>query len=1110
MLVSDRENVTEGYQSRPKSILKLRENSTMPIVSGSQRKVSFYNHVELRRFEFTPSLTYSGEESETQYSDLPEVLSSEFDENPKEPSVANEASDSNDIGIDESTNNDDESMELTGQLNPTGYLADQVKENPLNVVNKSNDVTEEEPNNAQTETLITPTANDATPVSRDEPRDSHLLEQFRSATDPARKDTKRLDDDANNISFTMSPHQERQILFLPKMTPDLEFGSENTTAKKQNDSTLGKTAQFRPLEALQDYADSLRDSLFNDTANSSPPAETINNDPDQLDIQATDTERSEAVNEGEVEMELTQQVAVEWTEEVTMELTTQISQPGAHHDTIEKSNVETHNDTDKENNQDTNEKENEDPSEVTRKFTQEETMDFTQPVINRSMPEEEPMAIDKEIDESVNSEPKKSSESNNPKDSIVAQLLEDQEESTMELTTVFQQEAHMLSVVEEEDESEEERVEEEELIEEETEIPMDLTQPIPKENDPNVHKTPSRGSTPPPKQLSINQDGEQIQVDGNIVDRSNNTAPVDTPAIIASQRELNRLIEEPTPNVVRNGVSFGGLGTPMKEPTMPRRLSHSKPLLNDEINLETPFHYLPNHLHFESDFVPKVATTFAKRSLDPAIELKTSPSKRFSAHGTGLLTTKHSKDEHTVPAVSLTTFLRDIEVKFFDDLEVGTDLPAADSPEGIISIALFTNEDYYRANIQIPLLEVYELSCKELKGKISQGKNLYKELQETANQEVPDLFGKYYGSSYYDQMSMKSHFQVVRDYTREQAKHVWYEWRSKLFKNVSEVLSSNLELLIEDKHALEARLQDLQLQLKSTLANLGAHREDIARFHKIQEQYQQLDSKQIQALKNKLLELNKQLLAHREAIATEQNRLQEVNERILNQNDALDNLSRKIDDAKLGLMKLKHLNPDEISVLETKSKIIQACSGLRFRKKHSKYIYEFEFSPKMSITIDMENTHSADGLVFHPIDSGISTLYNDSLERYCQAIAETTPFLTIFETLAVFRLKWLKLSSIDEQIYALSMLYPITIGEYNEQEINFVIHYYSASTDLKVDFTVTISILRILEANTCLQISARVLRSRGKTTEKTLQETLSRQIAPHRIFRGITGLKIIE
>lgn len=1164
MLVGDRENVTEGYQSRPKSILKLRENTTMPIVSGSQRKVSFYSQVELRRFEFTPSLTYSGEDSENQNSDPPDILSSEFDEHPEEHSRISASSSSIDAELEENTNNDDESMELTGQLNLIGHLDAQVNKSNSNILGnvsrEKDNVSEDINNNAGDHDITTGlhdnTTNEnieessnpqqsqsnnktndkmsSTPPQqkdgpKDGPKDNRILEPFQTSAYKD-KELKRLDDDANNISFTMSPYQERQILFLPNMTVSLELGSNVANVNKKKELTPDTGAEFRPLEALQDYADSLRDSLFNDTANSSSPPDLHNTDSKQLEVQAAD--RESAANDEEIDMELTQHVAVEWTEEVTMELTTQIAQPSIpqldsndkateqnseqitkqnSEDIAEKATVKSSENTAEQTNEESNEgsrhESNKQSNEAIHEDTNEETMDFTQPVGKLSLPENAPIVYNENADENKNAatERKLIPEQSYPTSSSQPEPSQEQEESTMEFTAVFHQEPHMLSIVVEEDENEKE-----ELGEEETELPMELTQPILQAaTSPNVHTSASEGITPLPRQPTGVQEGEQIQVDGTIIDRANTNAPVDTPAIIASQRELNRLIEEPTPNVGQNGLSVGGLGTPMREPSIPRRSSPSQLETNDEINLGTPIHRLPNHLHFETDFVPKIATNFAKRSLDPAIELKTSPSKRFSAHGPGENTNSDEKIDFNSP-ISLTEFLKDIEVKFFDDLEVETDLPSFDSLDKLISGNSFTKEDFYRANIHIPLLEVYELSCKELKGKISQGKNLYKELEKTANEEVPDLFRRYYRSNYYDQMSMKKSFQVARDYTREQAKQVWYEWRSKLFKNVCEVLSSNLELLIEDKQVLEARLHQLNRLLEATLAKLADIREDIVRFHKIRSQYQEIDSKHIQALKGKLMELNKQLLLHKEAILLEQSHLQEVNDRISRQTITLDDLNREIDDVKLGLMKLKHLNSDEIKTLEITSKIVQACSGLRFLKKHSKNIFEFEFSPKMSITVDIENTHSADGLVFHLIETGVSTLYNESLERYCQAIAETTPFLTIFETLALFRAKWLKLLSIDEQIYALSMLYPVTIKDYNEQEINFVMNYYSASSGLKVDFSVTIPVLHILASHTNLLISARVLKSRGKTTEKKLQETLSRPIAPYKIFRGVKKVKIIK
>ncbi|WPK24485.1 hypothetical protein PUMCH_001759 [Australozyma saopauloensis] len=1063
---ADRDNVTEGYLQKPKSILKQRENVTLPLSSSQiERRVSFYSQVELRQFEFT-SRSLSSDDAEG-HTDPAEYLLSEFDENPVQTGRDTHS---------EEMENDDESMELTGQLSNGGQ-----SNGGQSNGGQSNENAERTEPRTELDSIL---AN-----NKEQPQElldeqehlpiSHLKPRHETAKSDRSSILRNEHDDATNISFTHSPSQERHVLYLPTMADASPKAGSNHSLPRPAVAAVDSHSLFKPIEALQDYADSLRDSLFNDTGNSFVAEE---DDQDLPSIQVPTMERNEPNDDNdddEDDMELTEHAARTGdqvnTEEVTMDLTTQFSQAK--------------------------------PAKILELSQNNEvTMELTQPVSLLLEPVQTP--ADGHASSATASSAKIITPEQSPtqnQSSITSQnmsqdLSQEIHESTMDITAVHEpQEAHQLSIVEEEEEPED--------------TPMELTQPVA----PTTAAVADATKTPNPREAKYTTPHNETDVarelfltenktvEETFAERLESNSIVDTPALMASQQELNRYLEEATPPIPRANVSLGGLGTPVRVSSQSfKDLPPQSTAANDSAleSMQSRNRRLSDS-QYDASYEVHQSRLSAKRALDPAIELNQSnPSKRRNTIDSPIEDTEKER----FPLVSLTEFLDETEVKFFDDLEFANELPIPMS-RGDVDPGKFSREDFYKANIQIPLLEVYELSCKELTGKIGQGKNLYKELQETSAQEVPDLFRKYYSSSYYEQMAMKSKFQIIRDYTREQAKEVWYEWRTKLFKNVIEVVNSNLEILKDDKIVLEDSIKETLAEYEVIQNRLEMIKQDITRFKQIKEQHKSLDAEEIRTIKTKLSTLESKLLEHKEDMALESGKLDAVNEMITEQNRRLQELNQKLEDERAELLKHKHFGNEELEIIHTKSQIIQACAGLKFIERTSAYTYEFEFYPKMGITVDMSKTDSADGLVFHPIESDTKTLHNESLERYCQALAETTPFLNIFETLSVFRSKWLQLLAIDEQVHALSAYYPIEIGSFSEEMIHFVIQYYSFETGLKVDYHVSIPLSRILNYQSAVLVTAKVLKSKGTTTERELRDAICQKKASHKILEKISTIE---
>lgn len=417
------------------------------------------------------------------------------------------------------------------------------------------------------------------------------------------------------------------------------------------------------------------------------------------------------------------------------------------------------------------------------------------------------------------------------------------------------------------------------------------------------------------------------------------------------------------------------------------------------------------------------------------------------------------------PNVSLVDFLTDIGIKFYDDLEFSTDISNRYRLSLSDGHASVSPEDYFRANIQLPVLEVYELCCKELSGKIQEGMKLFDELKAETFENNPDLFKQYYRSSFYDQMTMKSRFHTLKEYTRQQAKQIWYQWRSKLIENILDVLKSNLEILQSDKAVLIDQISSLDSIYREIQQKYHAIRLEVLHFKDIQTRFQDLDVEQIKSIKSKLTHLNQQLIDHKTKISDKESELKELQSQINLRNEEIANLKQKISESDNKLIKTRHFNTTEIRALEFKSQILQAGAGLKYVKRVEEKVFEFQFNPRIKVTVDFSEPDQSNSITFLLLNNTIpDVLHNEHLLlTYCQKLAEQTGFTNIFDSFVSFRRKWLKITEIDRDIYQLSIRYPIEFNSESSDVIGFNFSYYSFEKKTKARCKVQISLDTILE-----------------------------------------------
>lgn len=103
----------------------------------------------------------------------------------------------------------------------------------------------------------------------------------------------------------------------------------------------------------------------------------------------------------------------------------------------------------------------------------------------------------------------------------------------------------------------------------------------------------------------------------------------------------------------------------------------------------------------------------------------------------------------------------------------------------------------------VPMLELYQHSCRELKKYISEGRRIVREIETETFAENPPLFREYISASPEFKSLMDNQFKNVKTHARLLSKAMWYEWRMKLQEGLKEGLIKIAEGMSTDERLLD-------------------------------------------------------------------------------------------------------------------------------------------------------------------------------------------------------------------------------------------------------------------------------------------------------------------
>ncbi|KAK5170827.1 hypothetical protein LTR04_003085 [Oleoguttula sp. CCFEE 6159] len=98
----------------------------------------------------------------------------------------------------------------------------------------------------------------------------------------------------------------------------------------------------------------------------------------------------------------------------------------------------------------------------------------------------------------------------------------------------------------------------------------------------------------------------------------------------------------------------------------------------------------------------------------------------------------------------------------------------------------------------VPMLELYQHSCRELKSYISEGRDVVREIEANTWEENPVLFQEYLSAPHSQRLIMDNQLKNVKTNARLLSKATWYEWRSFNLRGLKEGLLKTAEGLSND------------------------------------------------------------------------------------------------------------------------------------------------------------------------------------------------------------------------------------------------------------------------------------------------------------------------
>ncbi|RHZ54615.1 kinetochore-microtubule binding complex subunit SPC105 [Aspergillus thermomutatus] len=175
----------------------------------------------------------------------------------------------------------------------------------------------------------------------------------------------------------------------------------------------------------------------------------------------------------------------------------------------------------------------------------------------------------------------------------------------------------------------------------------------------------------------------------------------------------------------------------------------------------------------------------------------------------------------------------------------------------------------------VPMLELYQHSCRELKSYISEGRQVIRSIETETYAENPPLFREYATAPPDIRLLMDNQFRNVKTHARLLSKATWYEWRMKLLEGLKEGLDRHVEDMKTDGDLLSKYEALLDGVVTSLVEKQAARKEEATNLQQLADEMENCDQDELRNAREKLSSLEDEIELKKKQLQELQGQVQE-------------------------------------------------------------------------------------------------------------------------------------------------------------------------------------------------------------------------------------------
>ncbi|EZF24362.1 hypothetical protein H112_03215 [Trichophyton rubrum D6] len=174
----------------------------------------------------------------------------------------------------------------------------------------------------------------------------------------------------------------------------------------------------------------------------------------------------------------------------------------------------------------------------------------------------------------------------------------------------------------------------------------------------------------------------------------------------------------------------------------------------------------------------------------------------------------------------------------------------------------------------LPMLELYQHSCRELKSYISEGRRIIRSIEAETYSENPPLFQEYITATPDIRLLMDNQFRNVKTHARLLSKEMWYEWRMKLLEGLKQGLDRHVDEMKQDDEILSKKENILANVVPGLIERHGKLEIDSQNLQKVIDEIENCDQEELRDAREKLLAVETELSGYKDKYTQARGRLE--------------------------------------------------------------------------------------------------------------------------------------------------------------------------------------------------------------------------------------------